>query len=218
MLVVAALVVMLGLLFGAALTSRPSWYVPTSVDQARLAADKRDLVNLLDEIGVALNSGRSIDLEIGEDQLNRWIRARSQWPTPPPAELQLFDFPQVSFPGPQQVRAAATIEFAGQPWVLSVTARIEPTADEFILHWETLAVGRIPMPRRWISLFLGDDGHRGGPILRNLVQNGHWVVPARATWKNGNRPFRIRDIGISQGVLRVSLVPLGPEPKRPAGP
>ena len=66
---------------GCALTCRPTWYEPASIDYARLKADKRELVGLADEIGAALNGRRSIDLELYEDQINRWITARAEiWP------------------------------------------------------------------------------------------------------------------------------------------
>lgn len=86
----AALLVVMLLALGVTLfllaTARPRWYQPAAVDETRLAADKRELAEVLDAISVELNAGRPAVVVLDEAQVNRWLVAADsvapEWLTP----------------------------------------------------------------------------------------------------------------------------------------
>ena len=191
---------------GCAVTCRPGWYTPTSIDRALFKADKRALVKLLDDIGSALNAGRPIDVEVDQAQLNRWLAARATWPVPPPAEIADLQYLRVALLGAQRVRVGATVEWAGHRWVVSFTGRIERRPGELYLHCEARHLGVLRVPR--LLLRRAADWRGADDRVRRLLSDGLLGVPDRGIWSNGRRPFRLRAVAVSQGVLRVSLSPI----------
>jgi hypothetical protein len=191
---------------GAALTCRPSWYQPTSIDYARLQDDKRCQLRLENEISAALNNNKPVEIELEEAQVNRWIAARDElWPGETPS-LEPFSRPQVVFLEPNRVRLAALVEHSGMPVVLSATFRIDPQPDGLVLSWERTRAGVLPAPGKLIEqaarrltqrLRLGQQAATAGQVK----------LPGEWTWPNGQRRFRLADLAINDGVLRVTLVP-----------
>jgi hypothetical protein len=193
-------------LVGAA-TCRPSWYRPLAIDHARLKADKRDFVHLVDAIGVALNSGQTIDFELAEEQVNRWLAARGEvWPASG-IEVEGLDYPQVNWLGGNRVRVAATVTGRPIELIVSAIARCELVSGQLVIQLEGARCGVLPVPRgrildpirQWLS------GHPDDSVA---VSAGAVSLRNRWVWENGKRPFRLRDLEISDGAARVSLEPL----------
>lgn len=198
-------------LVGAALlaTCRPAWYQPASVNYARLADDKRDLFRWQDAISAALNGGRTIEVELAQDQVNRWLASRGEiWPHLPPDALAPFDAPQVEFLAGNRVRLAALTAIGGLRGVVSVIGAVEPGADRVRIRWEHVGVGRLAIPRRWVidaardtlARVLEEHGSvaEGGIELRN-----EWI------WHQGRPRFSIRELEITSGKARLVLQPRG---------
>lgn len=192
---------------GCALTCRPTWYEPASIDYARLKADKRELVGLVDEIGAALNGRRSIDLEFHEDQINRWITARAEiWPDSQ-TSLEPLRRPQITLLDGDRVRVAASVGWAGLEPIVSGTCRFELKDDQLTVICETVRVGVFPAPRGWVA-----DLARRLPASSNVVRDADsdagFTFRNEWVWPNGKRRFRIRRLEVSAGHAVVTLEPI----------
>lgn len=188
-----------------ALMYRPGWYVPVPIDRGRLDSDNRDLVNLLDRIGVALNHGQSIDIELDQDQVNRWIAARDEWPE----AVQRLDLgpltdPLVLFESEGEVRLAATVRLSDVTVVISSDVRIEVAGDRVNLRLATARVGAAPVPRSLIDRF-SREMRVDHPETRRLLHAGETSLPNEWVWPNGKRRFRIDSCASESGRLRIRL-------------
>ena len=205
--VLGVTIVVLPLVGGLALTCRPSWYQPVSIDYTHLQEDKRTQLRLENEISAALNNNRAVEIELEEAQVNRWIAARDElWPGETPS-LEPFPRPQVVFLEPNRVRLAALVERSGMPVVLSATFQIDLQADGLVLSWERARAGVLPTPGKLIE----QAARRLTRRLRldeQAATAGQVTLPGEWTWPNGKRRFRLADLAINDGVLRVTLVPL----------
>ncbi len=192
---------------GTALTCRPSWYQPASIDYGRLQDDKRAQLRLENEISAALNRNSPIEFELDQGQVNRWIAARHElWPAEAPS-LEPFRRPQIVFLDGNRVRLGALLDRSGLQLVLSATFRLEAQADGLAVTWDAVRAGALPTPRRLIAEAARKLTDRLG-LDRQALINGRMTLPIEGTWPNGKRPFRIVDLSISGGVLRVRLEPL----------
>jgi hypothetical protein len=192
---------------GCAITCRPSWYKPTMLDYSRLAEDKRDLARTIETVNVALNEGRPITVELEQDQVNRWIAARSEWPEDwYHVQIDPLRDPMVSFLDGNRVRIAALAERAGFGTVVSCTIGFELVDDRLVLRWAGAGAGVLPVPRALLA-----QAVRGVPeseqVLRDLLSEGTTVRPNRWVWPNGKPRFRITELHVENGRLRVSLEP-----------
>lgn len=201
-------VVLGGLLVGggAALTCRPSWYQPLSIDYGRLQDDKRCQLRLENEISAALNHDRPIEIELDEARVNRWIAAREElWPAEAPS-LEPFSRPQVVFLGGNRVRVGALLERSGMRVVLSATFRVDLQADRLVITWEAVRAGVLPTPRRLIEKAVRELAGRWR-IAEQALTEREMTLPIEGTWPNGKRRFRLADLSIGDGSVRVVLEP-----------
>lgn len=206
-----SLLILIGL--GCALSCRPSWYLPASIDYGLLDEDKHDLTQLLDDISRSLNTRRDIEVELSEDQINRWLSARAELdllsllPGIDTSGLNRFDQPFVSLLEPNRVRIALRVELRGFPLIASFTIAIEPSDQTLHIVWEAVQTGVLSLP---------------GAILQRIVPNllsgvldpsalesdGSISIPNDLVWPNGQRRFRIRVLEIRDGTARLLLTPV----------
>jgi hypothetical protein len=192
---------------GAAVTCRPSWYEPASIDYSRLQDDKRAQLRLENEISAALNGNRPIEFDLDQAQVNRWIAARHElWPAEAPS-LEPFQRPQIVFLDGNRVRLGALLEQSGIQCVFSATFRLQPQADGLAVTCDSLHAGALPAPRRLIAKAARNLTDRFG-LDRQTLTEGKTTLPIEGTWPNGKRRFRIADLTVRNGVLHVSLEPL----------
>jgi len=195
------------LVAGGSLTCRPAWYQPRSIDYRRLDEDKRAELRLENTISAALNAGRPVTIELGQQQVNRWIAAREQlWPGEVPS-LAPFHAPVLVFLDDNRIRAGALAEQGGLRLILSVTVRLELTDDGLEVVWEGARAGLLPIPRSLIDRLARGLSDRLD-LPPNALRNGRLKLPSRATWPNGERRFRIAELSIRAGTLRARLEPL----------
>ncbi|MBU0640817.1 MAG: hypothetical protein KKB50_18280 [Planctomycetes bacterium] len=193
---------------GCAATCRPAWYVPTSIDHARLKADEQALMNTLDEIGGALNRGRTIDLELTEEQLNRWITARAKMlPETELAMLADWRHPQLSFLSGGRVRVAATVNRVGLSLVLSGICRLKLAGDELLVQVEAVHVGHIPVPAGWLAQSLRPAAQRGKLGTRRVAGSAI-AFENDWTWPNGKPRFRVLKLSVGDTLARLTLAPV----------
>jgi hypothetical protein len=188
-------------------TCRPAWYQPASVDYTRLADDKRDLFRRQDAISAALNTGRPIEVELSQQQVNRWLAARGElWPHLPPDALAPFDQPQIEFLEGNRVRLAALATFGRIRGVVSLIGGVEPGDERVRVGWEHVGLGRLPIPRRWVIDAARDT------LVRVLEEHGSVAEGAidlrnEWIWHQGRPRFSIRELEISAGKARAVLQP-----------
>jgi hypothetical protein len=188
-------------------TCRPDWYQPVNVDYSRLAADKRELVGLLDEIGAALNANRPIEVVLREEQINRWIAARDElWPGLQ-VELVGLAFPQVNLLENNRIRVAATARNGPVSVILSAVGRCELTDDQVRVRIERVSSGRLPILRDPVLEPLRRAiAESGGP---RVSMDGDTITISNAwRWRNGERRFRVADFETARGMVRLRLEPL----------
>ena len=163
----------------------------------------------MDSIGDALNAGQPIDVEVRQDQLNRWIAARDEfgpvlgWQI----ELEGVSFPQVLLLDENRLRIGATAQTRVTAVVLSAAGRLELTPGGLLVHLESVRAGTLPIPRhsvlRPLPELLETDAGELGSLSGNTIRlRNQW------TWPNGKRRFRVARLEVSAGVARLRLEPL----------
>ncbi len=195
------------LYMGAAITCRPAWYQPLSIDYQRLEDDKRAQHRLENTISAALNDRRPVVIELDEAQVNRWIAARDElWPTEVPS-IEPFSHPQVVLESRNRIRLAAQVEHAGTQVVLSAMFHVDLQPDAVVVTWDSVQAGTLPTPR--VLLEKAARKVAGYADLPDqAVADGRITLPNEWLWPNGKRPFRITGFTITSGKLRVQLEPL----------
>jgi len=190
-----------------AITCRPDWYDPPMIDYARLAQDKRDLTNTIERINVALNDRRPVTIELDERQVNRWIAARDEWPEDwYRFEIKPLRDPMIRFLDGNRIGLAALARRAGFGTVLSCVVRIELNGDQVRLYWEEASAGVLPAPRGLLARAVRTAPGTGEDLLA-FLREGRLEYPNRWVWPNGKPRFRIRDLRIDDGRLRIQLEP-----------
>ena len=203
------------LALGLTATCRPRWYRPVSTDYARLHDDKRDLAALGVDIGAALNAGRPIQLQLREDQLNRWIAARAEmWPEAA-VDIRPLRDPQLTFHD-DEIRFAALAEHAGWRAVLSITCRVAVTGDRVLIRCNAARLGLLPLPAGWLASLV-TTALRGTGVSVEAGPDGALALHNDWLWPNGKRRFRLADLRISAAVVHFGLEPTG-LPQIPAPP
>lgn len=196
---------LLGVMFlGFGVTCRPAWYRPGSIDYRRLRADKAELLVLQERISAALNAGDEVHVELEQEQINRWLAARSElWPE---AEQ---DWPVEADPavvlGDDSIRVALTLRRGGFAMVVGVDCRITAGRESVMIALDRVRLGAVPVPRARaldrlraaLSAELGELPLSGNALL---LKNA-WV------WPNGKRTFAIRDLQITEGRAAITLSP-----------
>ncbi len=201
----AALLVLLLVSLGLALTWRPAWYQPAALDRARLHEDKTALARLQDDISAALNAGREIRVALTEEQVNRWLAARDElWPEAL-LDAQGVDQPHVSFLD-GAARLAVTLRRGAWGSVAGVVCRPELRGEEIRLHFEHTTLGAVPIASGWVDGLLA-----GVPATAGVRKPGTNTItlPREWTWPNGKRPCRLREFKLSAGRLEFVLEPVG---------
>ena len=189
-------------------TCRPRSYRPASTDYTRLHADKRDLAALVDEIGAALNGGRPVQLQLREDQINRWIAARAgMWPEAA-VDIRPLRDPQLTFHD-GGIRFAALAEHAGWRAVLSITCHVAVTGDRVLIRCDAARLGLLPLPAGWFSRLV-TTALRGTGVSVEASPDGALALRNDWLWPNGKRRFRLADLRVSAAAVHLGLEPTGP--------
>lgn len=197
-----------GLAGACALMYRPGWYTPLAIDYAHLDADNRDLVNLLDRIGVALNHHRAIEFDLNVQQLNRWIVSREQWPEAVGhLDLGPIEDPMILFLGENRVRLAARARQSDVSVVVSVDLRLIVDGSRVVFGLDATRMGAVRVPRGLLARATRDM-LATRPEAAALVRLGHSSLPNEWVWPNGKRRFRVDVCRIDGDSAHVRLEPL----------
>lgn len=199
-----------GVVLALAVTRRPAWYQPATIDHARLPADRQALMGQLDEISAALNAHRSVQVTLNAGQVNRWLAARAElWPETD-LDWDPCDQPQIDFL-PGRIRVAALVRHAGLRAVASVVCRLSVDEQYVRVQCETARLGAVPVPLDWLA--------RQWPGLADIRAEGRvaradqaWVLENEGVWSNGRKRYRIERLEIDAGHAVVTLRPLRSTP------
>lgn len=201
---VGALASLAGL--GCAVSCQPAWYRPASIDYNLLDRDKADLARLLDRIGVALNRREAVEIELHEDQLNRWIAERHEWPEADRIDLGALKEPYACVLDGGRIRVAARVAYRELSVVASVTASPRILGDRLRIDANAVHAGVAPVPVRLVR-----DWLRGGlppAYAAFLTADGAWLCANDFVWPNGRVRFRLAHIESDRSLLRLRLEPL----------
>lgn len=184
---------------------RPAWYRPLAIDYASLSIDKRDLVGLYDQISAALNGQRAIEIEISDQQFNRWLAAhREFWPKLD-SLFAGIEGPLVRFL-PDEAEFAATVTRSGWPTVVSgrVRGRIE---GDLLVEPSRISVGRLSAPAWLLWPSVAEHVAANAPARVKVEKRGGAVFN-EWLWENGRVPFQVSKVVIEPGTLRIEFSPL----------
>lgn len=188
--------------------SVPGWYVPPTLDHAKLNDDKRDLTNMLDAIGGALNRGKTADLELNEGQLNRWLAARDEMPLPAEWSYEFPDIhgPQINLLDGDRIRLSGAVERGGRSYVFSFVVHLAVDGERLRITPVDVRIGSLGIPRfllSWVS-----QRARAGGAGRDAIDLSQAVdTSAAGVWPNGRRPFQMEHLEVSVGRIKLQLRP-----------
>lgn len=192
-----------GVWFGA--TCRPPWYQPRAIDYNFLPEDKREIARLSESIGQALHAGESVEIEIDEAQLNRWITARDELFPGQRVELGMASDPWVDFTEDGYVRLAVTVRQPVITSIVSLATRPVPRDDKLLLPITGARMGAIPAPPALLE--------RLKPMLESssdgatMSERGVLTLLNDFTWPNGKVRCRVASVEIDDQKMKLRLEP-----------
>lgn len=191
----------------AAVTCRPSWYRPPAIDYARFDSDRAALSAVESSVSASLHGLRPAEIELHEEQVNRWLAARRElWIDCPWEEPPGLEAPFVAF-SPDGIRVAVTVARGGLRAVAScrITLRVQP--DGVYLRWAAARLGALPVPRGFLRT-LADELLPGSDALSRLAAEGETRLENDWPWPNGRIRVRATSVTLGEGVLRIRVEPL----------
>ncbi len=191
---------------GLAVTCRPGWYTPPTVDYGRLHDDKAALAAWQDEISTALNTGTEIRVQLDQAQLNRWLAARAEFWPQAAAVADALAQPFVLL-NAGEVQIAAVVGTRQLRGVLSVSGHATVNGDQLVLRCTGAHLGVLPLPASSVC----NELRRRTPAGQHLVSGGSpttLMFKNEFVWPNGKRRFRLRELSVNPGGLELVLEPL----------
>lgn len=134
-------------------TYTPGWYLPATVAPQEVRTLRNEIPSFGSAIGGHLKRGQPFRIELTDQQINRWITARSQiWPSlkyPLPPEIQ---DPVIAFQS-GQVIVGARYEKNGVSSVLSLgmTLDVENSGSAILIRLAGIHAGLVPVPQMFIE-------------------------------------------------------------------
>ena len=216
-----------GILAGAmaAAVRSPAWYAPSVVAPEDRQKVRNNLVAAEQAFTEGLRTAiRPFEYQLLQDDVNQWIAMRREiYPLIDELAPPQLDDPFVVF-------REGTITIAGRyrTGVLNVVLSVDivPTLED---GWLVLRAGAVRCGSVRLPLSFGAIGLRR-PIERDREEtwpgsprmNGDFVnglrLESEAWWKNGGSAYRLLDVRVEPGRLRLEIEPLGrrqPAERRP---
>lgn len=197
------------------LLGTPDWYRPPVI----AAADRQRMRNLLVEAEQAftehLLAGGRFDYHMYADYLNGWIAMRQAiFPLIDEVMPTVFRDPLVVF-ADGRITLSGSYQLVGVNAIVSIDLRPIVEEDAVVLKAEAVRCGRLQIPKglRWMNLngraeYAAEELWPGSPAVTGDLETG-LRIDARAWWKNGGVHYRVRDVSVHPGELRLSIEPLG---------
>ena len=209
-----------------ALRHVPAWYQPVRVPQDHLQRVRDSLTDKFSEISDLMVGRVAFEVSVTDHMVTEWVVARREiWPDSEAWLPSWLKDPVVAFV-PGRVILAAHLDRDGWESILGAHFSIEVVGDELVLRLESVTVGALPVPLSALAepldrLIRSDrldveampdelaraiGGLRRGNALQFLTQGQRARGPF--TWKNGDRPYYVRDVQIHEGWIKAVVEPL----------
>ena len=206
----------------------PGWYRPPQVPEAEYSQVRKSMLDTVSDFGDRLVAGKPFDVTLTDLEVSKWIAVRSEVWTE--SETWIPDFlqePMVAFE-PGRVILAARLNHQGWQAIVSAHLTFTVKTDEIIVRMTQVAAGSAPVPVAWIAGRLepvlsaaGQDVDAMPDVLADVVrcfrkQRGaeylRTGVPVanRFRWQVSKRSFRIADLTLEPGRVRLRIEPLAP--------
>lgn len=208
------------------LTRVPTWYHPPTVPEAEYQRVRDSLVDAVSEFSDRLVRGKPFELTFTGRQVSEWIATRSAiWTEAGDWVPPFLQDPVVAFEPGRMILAACLNK---NDWKAIVSAHVsfEVTPMTVTVRLNEVAGGSLSIPVSLVAERLQTvlaapgqdvDAMPDGvsDVVRffrdagavELLKRGV-VVDNRFRWKNGERWFRILDVTIERGALRLRVEPL----------
>lgn len=194
-----------------ALEYRPAWYAPAVLTDSELQRCRMDAIRVVDYVGDQLVDRKSFEMTLSDDQLNAWISGLAQiWPEAARRVPSEIVEPFVAFEE-GVVRTAARMESDG--WRAIVSSEYElalsPDHKQLIVRLVSARCGSVTLPRFIVMSLLKpylDAEVLSGFTLDQLYDGKQ--IENRFVWPNGKRLFRIDQLDIEPGAVRIRIEPL----------
>lgn len=209
-----------------ALRHIPSWYRPVSVPPDELQRVRDTLADTFRSISDRMVQGRPFEVTATDQMITEWLIARAHiWPDSESWLPPWLRDPVVVF-RPGRVILAAHMDREEWESILSAHFSLEVVGDDVMVSLERIAAGSVPIPVTSVAGLLDtmvqsdrldtdampEDLARA---VRKLRENGAlsalsdgYRADGPFLWRNGNRPFYVRDVTIGEGWIRVRFDPV----------
>ena len=217
-LILAGALISVGILLSVAfyaLAHSPSWYRPPIIEVAARQRVRNNLVNAEQAFTENLRLGRPFVYHIYQDDLNRWLAMRKEiYPLIDEIAPPLLQDPFVVFED-ARITIAGRYPIAGIDAIVSID--IDPTYrdESIVLRAGSVRCGSVPLPMGLERLRLArvtkarrGELWPGSPEMSGDLVNG-FRIGVVAWWKNGGVDYRVEDLQVVPGELRLTVRPLG---------
>lgn len=209
-----------------ALQHKPSWYAPAVVTDALVKRAQRDTAALSESITQHLVKGRPIEVRLTQDRINEWLAALPRLS------------PEGWHGLPEQIKTMAVsmepgririgVHYVDDSWqaILNAGLSLGLSQDvrEVTMALSDVQGGALTAPRALLDRMLAsrpaarsrEDGNARGVSLGSLLERVRSAddlfsgirVPNRFVWPNGERAFRIDELRLEDGEVRLRLQPI----------
>lgn len=207
-------VALIAIAFGVAvlvLEHKPGWYVPVTLTEAQLREERLQAMRVVDDVGDRLVAGAPFEITLSQDQVNKWLTGLEQiWPDAARQIPTQVIEPVVAFE-PGLIRSGARIESDGWRAIASCGYQFEVSNDKLRVtaRMSSAHCGAMPIPDFLISRLLQSEAP---PTALRSTDPAAWFSRLewenRFVWPNGRRPFRIDDVALEKGQVRLKIRPL----------
>ena len=199
---------------------RPGWYRPPDLDDDGLQRARRESANAADDFGDRLVLGGEFEVTLRASALNEWLAALPHvWPDaqrvfpPEVSELAIHFLPELA-------QVGAHLSRSGWEAIVNADFRGSLSSDGQSLIVEVVAarVGSLPLPRfmvqPWLARLTARTDESGlssggsGADSATPRTSGRFRFRNRFVWPNGERPFRIQSIRMTDSELHLQIHPL----------
>jgi len=198
------------------LTCTPGWYDPPEIPPAQRQSVRNNLVEAEQAFTEALRAqAGAFVYHLHAEDLNRWLAMRRE--IYPGLESVLpagVTDPFVTFDD-GVITIAARHVGRGPNAIISLDIAPQVEGDAIALHAQGARCGVLPVPLGWEGLFDSveldlDRGVAwpGSPRIRGSLKAG-LRLEAEAWWKNGGIAYRVLEVTVAPGELRLRVEPLG---------
>jgi hypothetical protein len=208
------------------LTHVPAWYDPPTVPEAEYQRVRDSLVDAVSEFSDRLVRGRPFEMTFTGRQVSEWMATRSAiWPDAGDWIPPFLEDPVMAFE-PGRMILAARLNTHDWKAIVSAQLSFQVTRETVRIRLKKVAGGSCAIPVSLVAerlqAVLAASGQDVGAmpdgvsdavrLFRDhgaveLLQRGV-AVDNRFRWKNGERWFRILDVAIEKGKLRLRVEPL----------